>query len=199
MLSGRLAGRADLKGQGQSTAEILANLQGEVRTELHEGAVSHLIVEAAGLDLAEAFGLLIGGDDVLPVSCAVADLVAQAGVLRPRVMVLDTSDSTLWVDGSLSLAREVMDLRVAVSPKDFSPLTLRTPLRVRGSFDQPVVSLDKAPMARKVASALLLALINPLAGLIPLIDTGDANAADHGAHGCQDLQQRAARPAAARR
>ena len=189
-VSGRMNGRANLKGEGRSTAEILATLKGTARTELQGGAVSHLLVEAGGLDVAQALGVLFTGDDALPVQCAVADLVAQDGLFRPRVMVLDTSDSSVWVDGSLSLATETLDLRAVVMPKDFSPLTLRTPLRVSGSFANPEVSVEKGPLGLKLAGAFLLGLINPLAALIPLIDPGDAAAAQRGAAGCQRLMQR---------
>ena len=197
-VSGRLNGQASLQGQGRSTAEILASLKGRTRTQLRDGAVSHLAIEAAGLDLAQSLGVLIKGDDALPVQCAVADLQVEGGVFRPRLMVLDTTDSAVWVDGSLSLKTEALDLRAVVSPKDFSPLTLRTPLRVRGSFANPEVLLDKGPLGRKLATSLLLALVNPLAALIPLIDPGDAEAAQRGAAGCPGLaQRRGAKPTAA--
>ncbi len=189
-VSGTLLGRASVQGQGRSTAAILATLKGDVRTELRGGRVSHLVVEAAGIDLAESIGLLIKGDDALTVQCAVADLRADGGVLRPRVMVIDTQDSSLWVDGSLSLASEAIDLRLVVVPKDFSPLTLRVPLRVGGSFSTPSVSIDKAPLARKLGAALLLALVNPFAALLPLIDPGDTTEATRGAAGCYGLKAR---------
>lgn len=189
-VSGRMNGRANLKGEGRSTAEILATLKGTARTELQGGAVSHLVVEAGGLDVAQALGVLFKGDDALPVQCAVADLVVQDGLFRPRVMVLDTEDSSVWVDGTLSLATEALDLRVVVMPKDFSPLTLRTPLHVGGSFGNTVVSVEKGPLGLKLAGAFLLGLINPLAALIPLIDPGDADAAKRGASGCQSLMER---------
>lgn len=189
-VSGTLLGRASVQGQGRSTAAILGNLKGEVRTELRGGRVSHLAVEALGIDLAESIGVLIQGDDALTVQCAVADLRADSGVLRPRVMVLDTLDSSLWVDGSLSLASEAIDLRLVVVPKDFSPLTLRAPLRVGGSFGDPRVSIDKAPLARKLGAALLLALVNPFAALLPLIDPGDTAEAARGAAGCYGLKTR---------
>ena len=195
-VSGRLNGRATLRGQGRSTAEILASLKGNVRTQLRDGTVSHLVIEAAGIDLAQGLGVLFKGDDSLKVECAVADLVADGGVLRPRVMVIDTPDSAVLVDGSLSLATEALDLRAVISPKDFSPLTLRTPLLVRGSFAHPQVSLDKGPLGRKLVTAALLALVNPLAGLIPLIDPGDSAAADRDAAACPGLAGRAvAKPA----
>jgi len=184
-VTGQLRGQAQLQGQGRSTAEILASLQGRVRSELLEGSVSHLAIEAAGLDLAQGLGVALKGDDALPLPCAVADLQAKAGVLSPRVLVLDTRDSTVWVDGTLSLRQEALDLRVLVSPKDFSPLTLRAPLRVQGSLGTPALTVDKGPIAGKLAGALLLGLINPLAALLPLIDPGDGPGSRHAAQACQ--------------
>lgn len=189
-VTGRLEGSAQLQGQGRSTAEILASLKGNVRTQLRDGSVSHLIIEAAGLDLAESLAVLFQGDDSLPVQCGLADLVADGGVFRPRVMVLDTTDSAVWITGSLSLATESMDLRAVVVPKDFSPLTLRTPLLVRGAFAKPEVSVEKAPLGRKLATTVLLALINPLAALIPLVDLGGADDGGAGAATCKGLKGR---------
>ncbi len=171
-VSGNLVGRASLKGQGRSTAQILGSLDGSLTTSLRNGRVSHLAIEAAGLDIAEALGVLLKGDDLLPVSCALADMRAGQGVLRPRALVVDTGDSTVWADGSVSLKDETLDLRAVVTPKDFSPLALRTPLYVKGPFKNPSVSVAKGPLARKLAGAALLALINPLAALVPLVDTG---------------------------
>jgi len=193
--TGRLEGRATLRGRGLSTADILAALEGSVRTQLHDGTLSHLAVEVAGLDVAQSLGVMIRGDNLLPVTCALADLVAERGVLRPRVLVLDTTDSVIWIDGTLSLAGEALDLRAVVTPRDFSPLALRTPLRVRGSFAAPEVSLEKGPLATKLAAGLLLALINPLAALIPLVDPGDNAAATQGAAGCTVTAQQAAQQA----
>lgn len=182
--SGQLHGTATLAGQGISTAEILGSLRGRVRMDLRAGTVSHLLVEAAGLDLAQGLGVWAKGDDALRVNCAVADLAAVQGVLRPRLVVLDTSDSVLWLTGSLSLASEALDLSVHVAPKDFSPLALRTPLRLRGSFAEPALALKKDALARKAGAALLLALINPAAALIPFIDAGDIAAAQQGSADC---------------
>jgi len=190
-VAGRLQGQADLRGQGRSTAAILGSLSGPLRTELRNGAVSHLAIEAAGLDLAESLGMMLKGDDALKVQCAVASLQAEHGVLRPKLVVLDTTDSTVWVDGSLSLASETMDLRAVVTPKDFSPLTLRAPLYVRGPLSAPVVSVDKGKVGAKLAASVLLAFVNPLAALIPLIDPGDADEARQASSGCQALVQRA--------
>jgi uncharacterized protein involved in outer membrane biogenesis len=190
--TGRLGGRTSLRGRGLSTADILADLQGSLRSQLHEGAFSHLALEAAGLDLAQWLGVKIRGDEMLPVSCALADLTVERGVVKPRAIVLDTRDSVVSVDGQVSLASEALDLRLVVMPRDFSPLALRTPLRVQGSFAVPAVSVDKGRLAGKLAASVLLGLVNPLAALIPLVDPGDDAAATRGAAACRDLAERAA-------
>ncbi len=193
--TGQLSGQARVAGQGKSTAAILASLHGGVRMNLVDGSISHLVVEAAGLDVAQGLGLLIKGDDALKIDCTVADFVAEKGLLRPRAWVLDTVDSTLWVEGSVSLASEAIDLRVRVAPKDFSPLALRTPILLRGSFAQPVVTVDKAKLGARLGASALLALVNPLAALIPFIDAGNSDDAQRGADECRAFARRiAARP-----
>ena len=189
-ISGKLNGRAILKGQGKSTAEILASLTGSIRSQLYQGAVSHLSIELAGIDIAQSIGVLFKGDDALPVQCGVIDLQAKNGVFTPRVMVVDTTDTTVWVDGSLSLATESLNLRAMALPKDFSPLTLRTPLNVTGSFAKPVVSLEKKPIGLKLAASVLLAIVNPLAAVIPLLDSGDTAEAKQHAAGCLSLMKK---------
>jgi hypothetical protein len=72
-----------------------------------------------------------------------------------------------------------------VAPKDFSLLTLRAPLHIRGSFAKPSVSVEKAPVGLKLGSALLLGLINPLAALLPLLDVGNQKEARASAASCQ--------------
>jgi len=171
-LSGKLDALIKVKGTGRSAAEILASLDGDLRMHLREAAVSHLAVEAVGLDLAQGLGMLFKGDDALPIQCNVADLDIVKGVARPKVFVVNTRDSTVWIDGTVSFRDESLDLRFVVSPKDFSPLTLRTPVRVRGTLGKPTVSLELGKLAGKAGAAGLLSLLNPLAAIIPFIDPG---------------------------
>ncbi|MEO7055817.1 MAG: AsmA family protein [Caldimonas sp.] len=186
-LSGKLDALVKVKGSGRSTAEILASLNGDVRMHLRDAAISHLAVEAAGIDVAQALGMLVKGDDALPILCNVADLDVVKGVARPKVFVLNTKDSTIWVDGTVSLRDESLDLKAVVSPKDFSPLSLRTPIHVRGTLAKPTVSLDLGKLAGKVGAAGLLALLNPLAAIIPFIDTGSKDEAKRAGAECASL------------
>ena len=186
-VSGRLDGQVRVAGTGRSTAEILASLDGGLRMHVRDATLSHLLVEAAGVDLAQALGLAIRGDAALPVLCNVADFGIDNGVARPKAFVIITRDSTIWLDGSVSLRTETLDLRAVVSPKDFSPLSLRTPVHVRGSLREPAVSLELNRLAGKAGAAALLALLNPLAAIIPFIDPGASQEAQRVGAQCDAL------------
>jgi uncharacterized protein involved in outer membrane biogenesis len=190
-LTGKLDGRAVLTGEGKSTSSILGTLNGSMGTSLRNGSISQLIVEAAGLDVAQALGMLVKGDDALPVRCGVADFRAEKGVLFPKAVIIDTPDSSIFVDGTVSLASEKLDLRAVIDPKDKSPLTLRTPIRVGGTFESPKVSLEASKLAPRAGAAALLAFINPIAAVIPFIDLGDGNKPS----GCEEFMKRHAKDA----
>ena len=186
-LSGKLDALVKVKGQGRSTAEILASLDGDIRMHLRDAAISHLAIEAAGIDIAQALGIIVKGDQALPIACNVADLDVVKGVARPKIFVLNTEVTTIWIDGTVSLRDESLDLRAVVSPKNFSPLTLRTPVHVKGTFGKPAVSLELGKLAGKAGAAALLALLNPLAAILPFIDPGSKSEASKADSDCAAL------------
>lgn len=171
--TGSLNGRARLVGHGHSTAQLLASLDGRTTLFVRDGSLSHLALEALGLDIAQGLGLLLRGDDRQPVECAVVDLDAKNGQMTPRVALIATPVTVLLIDGKIDLAREQLDLRLTAKPQNVSPLTLRTPLRVSGAFANPKVGIEGTPIAARAAGALGLALLNPLAAILPFVDLGD--------------------------
>jgi uncharacterized protein involved in outer membrane biogenesis len=185
-IGGRLTGHAQLQSRGTSTSRMIASLEGTVQAWIRNGSISHLVIEGAGIDIAESLGILVTRDEFLPMRCAVLQLRAGDGILVPEVGVIDTGDSTLFVTGSISLAEERLDLTLITKPKDMSPVTLRSPVKVQGTFAQPKVGLDTKQLATKVGLAAVLASIHPLAALVALFDPGEKD--EHG--GCdRTLQQ----------
>ena len=169
-ISGALGGNAQLKGEGNSSAKLLASLDGTARLWVRDGTVSHILVEAAGIDVAQALGMFVKGDDKLPMQCALAQFDLVNGKLMPEVFVIDTTDTTMLIDGDLSLATESLDLRMTAHPHDTSPLALRTPVKVTGTFDDPHIRPEAGPLVKRGAAAVALSLINPLAALLALVD-----------------------------
>lgn len=171
--TGSLHGRTQLVGHGQSTAELLGSLDGRATFFVRNGTLSHLALEALGLDVAQGLGLLLKGDDRQPVECAVIDLDAKNGQLTPRVAMVATPVTVVLIDGNIDFTQEQLNLRLTAKPQNLSPLTLRSPFHLTGSFAAPKLRPDAAPLAGKAVAAMGLALLNPLAAIIPFIDLGE--------------------------
>jgi uncharacterized protein involved in outer membrane biogenesis len=169
-IGGALGGAAQLRGTGKSTAALMASLDGSTRLWVRDGEISHLLLEASGIDIAQGLGVYLKGDDAMPMRCAVASLQVARGKVLPDVAVIDTHDTTLLVGGQVSLADETLGLRVTAQPHDFSPAALRTPIDVDGTFAAPRVHLEAKPLERKAGLAVALAAVNPLAALLALLD-----------------------------
>jgi AsmA family protein len=172
-ITGMLRAQLDVQGQGRSTAELLGSMSGPLQLRVDNGSVSHLITEAIGLDIAQGLGMLFKGDVNLPLNCARVDGRFLAGVLRPRTAIMDNRDSRIDVDGSINLANETLDLRLVASPKDFSPLTLRAPVRVQGTLADPRVALEGRKLGGRALAALALGSLAAPAALLAFVDPGE--------------------------
>lgn len=172
-VGGVMGGSAKLQGVGNSIAELAGSLDGSLQAWVADGRVSHLLIELSGIDLAESLGLVLGGDEMLDVRCAVARVDLADGLAKPEVAVIDTPDTTVLVGGVASLAKEELALQLNAKPKDATLVALRGPVKLEGSFADPEVKLSKGPMALRLGAAAALAAVTPLAALLPLIDFGD--------------------------
>ncbi len=163
--SGTAHGNLYLLGTGASVHDLMATLRGHVSLVVSDGSVSGLLVEAAGLDVAEALVLYVGDDAPVGINCAVAGATVDQGVADIRRLVLGTTDSVIRGDGTVDLGAERLDLRLEAQGKDFSLLDLDAPVFVQGPLTKPGVSVGKT-------------------ALIPLIDLGLQGDAP-----CQRLEQ----------
>jgi AsmA protein len=110
----------------------------------------------------------------------VADFDVKDGIMHVDALILDTEVTTVVGAGSIDLAQEQLDLTLTQKTKNTSPVALRPPIYVRGSFANPDVELDKARLAARGLGALALGFINPLLALIPLIEAGPGKDSDCG-------------------
>ena len=166
---GEINGDASLSATGNSPAALAGTLDGEVKALVTQGKLSRLIMEAAGLNVANVvYEKLFGTRDV-EINCLAADFAATNGVLDTRTFALDTSDALIGMDGKIDLQDETMDLKIHPHTKGFRIFTLRSPLYVKGTFKKPDVGVSKTAIALRAGAAVGLGLINPFAALIPLI------------------------------
>jgi uncharacterized protein involved in outer membrane biogenesis len=196
---GLLGANVQLSGKGNTVAAMLGSASGEVGVAMSGGELSNLMVELVGLDGGEALRFLVGGDRKTPIRCAVGSFTVRNGIATSESIVLDTEDTNISGAGTLNLRDETLDVTLRPQPKDKSILAVRSPIRLHGPFADPDVSVNKGPIAARAGASILLGLVNPLAALLPLIETGPGKDSDCGALlASVDKARQAAEPARAR-
>jgi AsmA protein len=169
---GEVNGEFDLAGTGNSVGRMLATSSGRAGLLVANGEISELLMQEAGLHLIEILHLKLSGDRRVRLRCGVADFGVKGGVMEANALILDTEAVTVLGRGNVDLGHETLDLTLAPRTRRFSPVALRGPIYVRGSFTQPKVELDLPRIAARGAGALLLGLVNPLLVLLPLVEPG---------------------------
>ncbi len=171
--SGEINGRIQLVGYGDTVQKSLGSANGQVRMAMDNGTLSNLAMELVGLDVGQAALFWAGGDKQIPLRCFVTDFNVERGLMTPRVFVLDTTDTTVTAEGSISLTQELLGLKIRAHPKDPSLLSARTPININGAFSRPTVGVDAAPLAARGAGAIALGvLLTPLASILAFIEPG---------------------------
>jgi uncharacterized protein involved in outer membrane biogenesis len=122
----------------------------------------------------------VKGDEGVEIRCGVADFGVKKGVMNADVVVLDTSDTKLVVTGDINLANEQLNLTIRPEPKDKSPVSLRSPIHIRGELSRPKIVPEAGRITARGVGALALAAVNPLLALLPLIETGPGIDSDCG-------------------
>ena len=179
---GSIAGAITLDGNGNSVAAMLANADGEVSAMMGGGRVSNLMLELAGLDIAEALAFLLTEDRTVPIRCAYAAFDVEEGTMATRALVLDTSDTVIIGEGTIDLRRERFDLTLHPRPTDSSIAALRVPLEVSGSFRDPDVSPKGGQLALRALAGVALYALAPPAALLAMVETGPGESTGCGRH-----------------
>lgn len=177
---GQINGEFDLTGKGNSVGRMLASSSGKVRLVVAGGEVSKLMMEKVGLHLWEILELNLSGDKLVKLRCGVADFDVKEGIMHADALIFDTEVTTIIGTGSIDLGQEKLDLTLNQKTKNTSPLALRSPIYIRGSFAKPAIGIDKARVAVRALGAIALGMVNPLLALMPLIDAGPGQDSDCG-------------------
>lgn len=98
--------------------------------------------------------------------------------MHADALIFDTAVTTIVGTGDIDLGKEKLNLTLNQKTKSTSPVALRSPIYIRGSFAKPDVGVDKTRMAARAIGAIALGIASPVLALIPLIDAGPGKDSD---------------------
>jgi hypothetical protein len=145
----------------------MATASGNTFLAMSGGEISELLVRLAGLDVAHTLGVVVRGDKPISVRCALLDLQAQNGQMAVQTLVFDTANSIISGEGNIDLRDEKVNIVVIPAPKDFSPLSLRSYIRVAGGFKDISVFPDPIKtgtdsLFKKIFNVLTMLVMIPI-------------------------------------
>ncbi|MGJ7506094.1 AsmA family protein [Variovorax sp. GT1P44] len=179
--AGRVGATLRLKGTGNSIADAAAKADGRIAATVVNGRISNLLDAASGLNGGKVLALLAGGDKDIVIHCGGVAFDVAGGRGKSTLFVIDTEQTQVLGTGSFDLEHERFDMTVAPKPKEVGLLSLRTPVRVHGSFKQPEFEIEKGPLVARAGAIAALAALNPIAALVPLIEPGPGENTNCGA------------------
>lgn len=167
---GALNGDVDISGTGNSVAALLGTANGDVRLLINDGAISRELMELAGLNVGNYLVGKLFGDKDVKINCAAADMGVKSGLLSTRLVVFDTENALVHVDGTANFKTEQLDMTIDPQSKGVRIISLRSPLYVRGTFKKPDAGVKTVPLLARGAGMLALgAIVAPVAGLVALV------------------------------
>ena len=179
---GRIAASLKFSGRGDSIADAMAKSNGDFRSVISGGEISNLADALVGLNGGKVIRLLATGDQTIKLRCGAVDIGIANGIGQTRTFLVDTEQTEIKGEGNVNFADEYFNLTLNPEPKHPDILSLRSPLRVYGPFAHPEFGVDKAALAERAGATVLLGILNPLAALLPLLETGPGKDTD-----CQAL------------
>lgn len=184
---GVIGARGKFWVEGVSVAEILASADGGLLMLMQGGRLDAMLVELAGLDTLQVVTSFLGNREPVPIDCAYIDLQSRGGLVTLETFVIDTDDTNFTGGGEIDFNDERLDITVLANPKDVSVGVARSPLQISGTFNDIGLGIDAGAVATRLgAAAVLGVLATPIAGLIPLLDTGSGEDSGY----CQGLVRR---------
>jgi uncharacterized protein involved in outer membrane biogenesis len=156
---GVVGGRAELAGDGNSPAAMLAHGNGGLKLFMNGGNISALLVNLAGLDFGKSLLSALGLPDKTALRCMISDFALEQGVLETRALVFDTDEANVFGKGTVDLRNQTIDYEISQEPKHFSILAMHAPIDVTGALKSPSIAPDAGKLGLKAGLAVITGLL----------------------------------------
>ncbi|MDF2493577.1 AsmA family protein [Sphingomonas sp.] len=140
-VTGRVDGRAVLAGRGSTIREAVGKSSGRIGIVARNGELPAEIAAALGFDAGRA--LLADEKDRAVLRCVVVGLAMRGGRGTASPFVIDTSQSRLDGEGTVTFPGETLAIRLTGAPKQNSVLRLPGSATLAGTISEPDVQVPK--------------------------------------------------------
>jgi len=155
-VAGGLSGQFDVELVLQRPVQTLG---GQIVAVVHDGQLPQRIIERSTLDIGSI--TVEGGGEPVDMRCAITDLRLDSGLARIKTFVLLTPSATVVADGRIDFARTRLQLSLQANAENVGFFDLSAPIRIKGPFASPSLSVDAAHAVVEGGGKALLAFVSP--------------------------------------
>ena len=140
-VTGRVDGRVLLAGRGSTLREAVGRSTGRIGIAARDGELPKEIAEALGFDAGGA--LLARQADRATLRCVIVGVALRGGKGPVGPFVVDTSQSRLDGQGTISFPGETLAIRLTGAPKHNAVLRLPGSAAVGGTISEPDIQIPR--------------------------------------------------------
>jgi hypothetical protein len=171
-VKGPLAIDIDLHSQGNTVAQLMGSLDGNIKLLMEQGSADAKALDMLVGGLTAMVGTIFTADaSKTMINCAISDLKVDDGMVKPQLAVLDTQYSTVFATGLVDLKNEQLNIEITPVAKGVT-LSVATPVHLQGAFAKPQVNVDKTGALLKTGE-VWATIAYPPALLLKFSDIGD--------------------------
>ena len=149
--------KLDLKGRGNTIAELMSGLNGKIMMVIGEGRINQNAVKLLGTDLSVGLLQLLNPmkkeEKYTKINCFAGGFDINDGLAQSSALVLDTSQVRVFGFGKINLKTEEIDLSLKPTPQkgvginglaklSLSLGELTKSLKLKGTLSKPSLSID---------------------------------------------------------
>lgn len=140
---GPVSGRLQLKSEGASLTQWLANASGRGHAEMRSGSLSAALDARLALNGGKLLRAAIADPSDVSIACARVELTLRDGRADLFPVQLDTAHTRIDGRGELDLRQRRLDLLLTPQPKQPAVLALKQSIRVMGPWS--TLAIDRVP------------------------------------------------------
>jgi len=142
-MAGPLAAHIDVRGRGESVADLLAGVSGRVEASVQNAVISNLVDAALNMDLAKIMRALVTGDKAVGINRVDVAFDFDHGLGQARNIFFDSEQTRATGTGRIDLRDKTLDVLITPKPKKPRILALDSSIRVDGRIARPRIHMEK--------------------------------------------------------
>lgn len=166
-LQGTFSLKMDVKSRAQYLSEILRHGSGRIEFAVWPRNMQAGIFDLWAVNVLVALVPAVDPGNASKINCAVGRFDLDDGKLVDRLILLDTSRMRVTGKGAANFSDETLDLRMRPQAKKAQFLSLATPIRVSGTFDDFKIGVSPGDILETVgrlATSIIWVPLQKLAG-----------------------------------